>query len=293
MKWFVIFFLTILTFVFAQNPGDVIITEIMQNPASVTDANGEWFELYNTTISDINIDGWTIKDLGSNSHTINNGGSLIITAGGFLVLAEEGDTGINGGAPVNYDYPSSFVLGNADDELIIVSNTGVEIDRVEWDGGPNFPDPTGASMILTDFSTDNNIGSNWTTATIREANFTGSTTDFGSPGTLGTGQKISDDTNIPETSITTASSASVEGSFSDTDIGGGIIGVEIKAVTDMTIQIPKSTGAVLSSVGDKFTTSATASVTFKVDATGSAPSISVVITDFARNRTVWTYRFFP
>ena len=292
MKWFCVLLLTLTLTTFAQNPGDIIITEIMQNPDAVTDVNGEWFEIYNTTISDINIDGWTIKDDGSNSHLIDNGGTLTVPAGGFLILARNSNSSTNGGISANYQY-SGFQLTNTGDEIVLVAPNNTEIDRVNYDGGPNFPTPTGASMILSDFSVDNNLGSNWATATAREANFTGSTTDLGSPGTLGTGQKISNDTNHPETSLTFAAATSAEGSFSDNDAGGGIIGVEIKAITDMTIQLPKSTGAILSNVGDMFTTSATPSVTFKVVAMGSAPSISVVITDFARNRTVWIYRFFP
>ena len=36
----------------AQNisPGDIIISEIMQNPKSVSDTKGEWFEILNNTI---------------------------------------------------------------------------------------------------------------------------------------------------------------------------------------------------------------------------------------------------
>ena len=42
--------------------GDVVINEIMQNPSAVSDANGEWFELYNNTNGSIDINGWTISD---------------------------------------------------------------------------------------------------------------------------------------------------------------------------------------------------------------------------------------
>ena len=44
--------------------GSITINEIMQNPGSVSDSNGEWFELYNPGIDTINIAGWTIKDSG-------------------------------------------------------------------------------------------------------------------------------------------------------------------------------------------------------------------------------------
>ena len=36
------------------------INEIIQNPSAVSDANGEWFEVYNPTGSGIDIEGWTI-----------------------------------------------------------------------------------------------------------------------------------------------------------------------------------------------------------------------------------------
>ena len=39
----------------AAAPGEVIVNEIMQNPAAVGDSAGEWFELYNTTGADIDI----------------------------------------------------------------------------------------------------------------------------------------------------------------------------------------------------------------------------------------------
>ena len=82
------------------SPGDVIINEIMQNPAAVSDANGEWFELFNTTVSDIDIEGWTIFDNDFDSHVINNGTPLVIPAGGYLVLGNNADEVTNGGVSV-------------------------------------------------------------------------------------------------------------------------------------------------------------------------------------------------
>ena len=96
----------------AANPGEVVINEIIQNPAAVSDANGEWFELFNPTGSDIDINGWTIRDDGIDTHVINNGGPLLILAGGYLVLGTNTDTGTNGGAPVAYSYGSSWFLSN-------------------------------------------------------------------------------------------------------------------------------------------------------------------------------------
>jgi predicted extracellular nuclease len=139
----------------------VVINEIMQNPAAVGDSSGEWFELHNPSGIAVDIEGWTIQDNDSDSHVIANGGPLIVPAGGFLVLGNNTDSGTNGGATVDYNYGGSFFLGNSADELVLLDGGLVEWDRVEWDGGPAFPDPTGASMSLVDPALDNNVGENW------------------------------------------------------------------------------------------------------------------------------------
>ena len=146
----------------APQSGDVIITEVMQNPAAVGDADGEWFEIYNTSDYEINIDGWTISDLGSDSHTINNGGPLTISSHGYLVLGDDSNISTNGGYNCDYEF-SSITLGNTADKIIL-TNGGTEINRIEYDGGPTWPDPTGATMSLNPSNlngTDNNTGSNW------------------------------------------------------------------------------------------------------------------------------------
>ena len=144
---------------------DVVINEIMQNPSAVGDSSGEWFELVNTTGATIDIDGWTIKDDGSDSHVIDNGGPLNIPAGGYLVLGNNTDSGTNGGLTVNYNYGGSFFLANGADELVLLDASQLEIDRVNWDGGATFPDPNGASMSLLDTALDNNVGDSWCTST--------------------------------------------------------------------------------------------------------------------------------
>jgi predicted extracellular nuclease len=137
-----------------------VINEILQNPSIVFDSNGEWFEVFNPTGSAVDIDGWTIKDDDFDSHVINNGGPLVVPASGFLVLGRNADSGTNGGVTVDYQY-SDFFLGNSGDEVILLDTSLAEVDRVEYDGGPSFPDPNGASMSLEDSALDNNVGANW------------------------------------------------------------------------------------------------------------------------------------
>ncbi|MCF7794546.1 MAG: lamin tail domain-containing protein [Candidatus Cloacimonetes bacterium] len=168
---------------------DIIISEIMQNPDGVLDDNGEWFEIYNAGSTTVNIDGWTISDNGSDNHVIDNGGTLNIDPGDFLVLGNDSNSLTNGNYTCDYEY-TGITLSNSDDEIILMDGL-TEVDRVEYDGGTNWPDPTGASMVFTGNSnTDNNTGSNWTTATLRQPSYVGTTGDLGSPGSNGDDQSL-------------------------------------------------------------------------------------------------------
>ncbi len=142
--------------------GSIIITEIMQNPDAVSDANGEYFELYNTTDDPIDVQGWTISDAGSDSFVVNS--SVVINPQSQVVFAINGDSNTNGNIPVvSYVY-SGFSLANGDDEIILTCPGGNVIDQVFYDGGATFPDPTGISMELALSaynSSDNDLGSNW------------------------------------------------------------------------------------------------------------------------------------
>ncbi len=156
--------------------GDLVINEILQNPAYVSDTDGEWFELYNATDSDIDIDGWTLRDNDSDSHVVDNGGPLLVPAGGYLVLGRNADQGTNGGVTVDYEY-SGITLGNSDDELYLITPTGTIVDSVLYDGGPEFPNPNGYSMELNNPANDNNVGGNW-----NEATTLFNESDYGTPG---------------------------------------------------------------------------------------------------------------
>jgi len=140
--------------------GSVIITEILNN-ADGSDDGKEWFEIYNTSDSAIDLQDWSVRDEGSNAFTIFE--SLVIEAGGFLVLGEETDPVLNSGAEVDYAWGTNFTLGNGYDEVIL-SCGGVVIDMVAYDDGGTFPDPNSFSMALSPDaynSVDNDLGENW------------------------------------------------------------------------------------------------------------------------------------
>lgn len=166
----------------APTPGSVVINEIMRNPTTaLNEPDGEWLELFNPGGQDIDINGYTLRDAGGDSHVIDNGGPLILPAGGYLVLGANGDMGANGGVALDYVY-SNFLLANAADEVILEDLAGDIADSVSFDAGATFPNPEGASIALIDPLVDNDVGSNWCTTVSNAQTQYGPTANFGTPG---------------------------------------------------------------------------------------------------------------
>jgi Lamin Tail Domain/Secretion system C-terminal sorting domain len=163
-----------------SNVGDIIITEVMQNPNAVGDSVGEWFEVYNTTGAPIDMLGWTIKDDTSVSETYTIPTSVVVPANGYVVFGNNANSATNGSVTVNHQY-DTISLGNSTDGLIIECSS-TTIDSVIWDNGATFPDPTGASMELSTTtlnSVANDTGSNWAPAVSAL-----SSGDLGTPGAV-------------------------------------------------------------------------------------------------------------
>ena len=147
--------------------GQIVINEIMYDPGAVSDANGEWIELYNAGSAAVDINGWILKDdaTATEKHTINNTGGLSIASKGYLVLGRNSNTSQNGGVTVDYVY-STVNLSNSTDGVILANGSDVEQDKVVWGSANGFPDPANsASIALKGTSLDNNTGANWCTST--------------------------------------------------------------------------------------------------------------------------------
>ena len=140
---------------------DIMVTEIMNNPAVLGDSVGEWFEVYNSGPDPVDMNGWTVSDNGTNTFTIN--ASTIVPAGGYAVIGIDAAIMLLEGVTLAFDYDGT-ALANGDDEIILTNAGLVEIDRVEYDGGPVWPDLTGASMMW--IGGDNNVGTNWVASTV-------------------------------------------------------------------------------------------------------------------------------
>ena len=174
-------------------PGDLVISEVMANPSAVTDTQGEWFELFNTTVSDIDLNGLTLKDLGGDSHTISSIEPLIISSGAYFVLGRNGDTGLNGGYVADYVY-DDFTLGNTGDEIII-SDGIIEIANLTYTDNSVFKLSGSSAELISHLNLASGIFSQ------DDYGETMITTyglgDFGTPGVTGS-VSINISTRVPE-----------------------------------------------------------------------------------------------
>jgi len=156
--------------------GGIVITEIMPNPAVVSDSYGEWFEIHNTTDTTIDIHNWVIKDADSDDYVITNSAmSVPVNSGEFFVLGRSSDLVLNGGLEVDFQY-ESISLANSEDEIILTNASGEIIDEVHYTNSWAYS--SGRSMELHDVSAENNESGNWYAATEGYGNG-----DFGTPGT--------------------------------------------------------------------------------------------------------------
>lgn len=152
----------------------IVISEIMPNPAAVSDSYGEWFEVTNADSVAVDLNGWVIKDDGSDTHTISVTDSLVISPGEYAVFGRHEDSTQNGGYTPDYVY-SDFSLANSSDEIIMLDTAQNTVDKVTYT--TSFPFANGASMYVSDFSTDNNADSNWAVS-----NYSYGDGDLGTPG---------------------------------------------------------------------------------------------------------------
>jgi len=115
-------------------PGDVFITEFQPDPTFVPDAEGEWFEVYNRASFPIDMNGWMLKDAGSNRHVIRREGGVVIAPGQHFVFGLNDNLIANGNVPVDYVIDSGFRLANGPDTIELYRGS-VKIDGISYNGG--------------------------------------------------------------------------------------------------------------------------------------------------------------
>ncbi len=127
--------------------GDLVVTELMIDPAAVADTAGEWIEVTNVSGGVRDLAGVVLTDGKSDYHLIDPGGPLLVQPGSAVVLARLADPALNGGVTAVYDY-DNVVLANGADTLRLETSDGLLIDEVSWDASVGFPVVAGATAQL-------------------------------------------------------------------------------------------------------------------------------------------------
>lgn len=117
----------------------LVISEVMADPATISDANGEWFELHNPGTATVSLTGFQLASANDAAVTVT--GAVSIPAGGYVVFAKNTDNAVNGGLNAVFGFGAMNLANNATDWLLIRDNVGALVDSVSWGAVP----PTGAS----------------------------------------------------------------------------------------------------------------------------------------------------
>lgn len=113
-----------------QSSPRLVISEIMADPAAVSDQRGEWIELHNPARQAVDLRGYSIASGGDAGHVIRR--RLVIAPGGYALLGRDGDRRTNGGVAVDYAYGAAVSLANGADWLALRDRSGTTIDSVAW-----------------------------------------------------------------------------------------------------------------------------------------------------------------
>lgn len=155
----------------------LIVNEFMPDPRFVADGSGEYIEIHNWGDAPADLQNYSIGDHSTTNppHVITS--SVVVPAGGYVVLALNGDAATNGGVTVDYVYSNIF-LNNSSDGIILRDPQGATVDSVAYAGYTS-----GVAWGVVDPSADNTVvgtGSNWALQTT-EFNSANGSTDRGTP----------------------------------------------------------------------------------------------------------------
>jgi len=115
-------------------PGQVRITEFMADPAKVSDTRGEWFEVYNTLGSPVDLQGLVVRSKGSGSsvETFSVHSSAVLDAGGLFLFGRTPASGENGGMSLDWAWGNGISLGNTVDFISLSRPDGTTLAKVSW-----------------------------------------------------------------------------------------------------------------------------------------------------------------
>ena len=150
-------------------PGDITISEFMADPDYTAAYLAEWFEVYNATTSNLDLNGMTVGSDNDTGFTVTS--TLLIPAGSYKVFGVNGNTATNGGVTVDYVYDYGYASGVGDIALrraadsIVLEYGGRTIDQVAWNNAGSWDvvrnQAHHANVGVTGNSWANDIAENW------------------------------------------------------------------------------------------------------------------------------------
>jgi hypothetical protein len=151
----------------------LIINELLANPGgTISDANGEWIEIYNAGTLAVQMQGLVIADSAASGRRPYSliSSPLPIASGGYVVLGNTTNTTNNGGVPVDYAYGAAMAFANSLDAFKIARIYGTDtltLDRTQY-ASASVSAQNGISRELRNPALDNSNmdGSNWADASV-------------------------------------------------------------------------------------------------------------------------------
>jgi hypothetical protein len=132
----------------------LIISEIMIEPSKVEDYRGEWFEIYNSSDNQLNLNGIQFLSKEGQSFTITE--DILVAAKSYAVLSTRSNVKVNGGIEnVVFQYNINEFNLVFNDFIEIRDAAGI-IDRVEFIAGRTHPQVKGRSLVLRTLDTNKN-----------------------------------------------------------------------------------------------------------------------------------------
>ncbi len=125
-------------------PVELVIAEIMAIPYNADSQPGEWLELYNGSAKTLDLTGWVLKSGKAGQVTLP---TLTMAPGTRLALGGSTDKLYNGGAQIDWAWPVTFTLDDADDTLALLHGSAV-IDSVHY--GVQTPAPVSGKALQLD-----------------------------------------------------------------------------------------------------------------------------------------------
>ncbi|OPL18119.1 MAG: hypothetical protein AVO35_06345 [Candidatus Aegiribacteria sp. MLS_C] len=139
---------------------DVVINEFMAQPrSSVTEADGEWIELYNNTDEWVNLADWMLSNSYGESVVLS---TYLLPPEGYFVICGCSDQTQNGGVVTNQVF-GDFRIRESGGIALYNSSRSI-VDCIEYDGG--WPVMPGVSCERINPGWVSNSSSSWDYCTV-------------------------------------------------------------------------------------------------------------------------------